>query len=187
MSEPITALQGAEFETGISVVSELPLRGMITLRGDFETGMFKKALKASVGLAVPDPRCVLGSDAAALAWMSPDELLVLCPYGDVSRVLEALSTALAGTHALAANVSDARSLFQIKGQHARDIMAKLCPVDLAPVAFGPGAFRRTRLAQVPAAFWMPAEGVFHVICFRSQAEYVFKTLSRAAMPGSEVN
>ena len=68
----------------------------------------------------------------------------------------------------------------------REVMAKLAPVDLAPASFTPGMFRRTRIAQVPAAFWMPQEGVFRVVCFRSVAQYVFDVLCVAAQPGSEV-
>ncbi|MEO9629184.1 MAG: sarcosine oxidase subunit gamma, partial [Sulfitobacter sp.] len=47
-------------------------------------------------------------------------------------------------------------------------------------------FRRTRMGQVPAAFWLREDGVFEVICFRSVAQYMFDLLSVAAQPGSEV-
>jgi sarcosine oxidase subunit gamma len=66
-------------------------------------------------------------------------------------------------------------------------MAKVAPVDLAPAQFTAGTIRRTRIAQVPAAFWMPQDDVFRVVCFRSVAQYVFDVLSVAAQPGSEVN
>ncbi|MEP2203837.1 MAG: sarcosine oxidase subunit gamma, partial [Tateyamaria sp.] len=64
--------------------------------------------------------------------------------------------------------------------------AKLAPVDLAPGQFTSGMFRRTRMGQVPAAFWLREDGVFEVICFRSVAQYMFDLLSVAAQPGSEV-
>jgi sarcosine oxidase subunit gamma len=47
-------------------------------------------------------------------------------------------------------------------------------------------FRRSRLAQVPAAFWMPDAETFQIVCFRSVARYMFDLLSIAAQPGSEV-
>jgi sarcosine oxidase subunit gamma len=59
-------------------------------------------------------------------------------------------------------------------------------VDMAPGAFGPGQFRRTRLAQIPAAIWMQDEGVMQIVCFRSVAQYAFDLLKNAATPGSEV-
>ena len=65
------------------------------------------------------------------------------------------------------------------GACAREVMAKLAPVDFAPDAFEMGMFRRTRMAQVPAAFWMNGEDAFSVVCFRSVGEYMFDLLSVA--------
>ena len=65
-------------------------------------------------------------------------------------------------------------------------MAKLVPVDMSTQAFVPGQFRRTRMAQVAAAFWMLDEETIRIVCFRSVAEYVFGLLKDAAEPGSEV-
>jgi sarcosine oxidase subunit gamma len=47
-------------------------------------------------------------------------------------------------------------------------------------------FRRTRMAQVPAALWLADPETFQVICFRSHARYVFDLLCVAAQEGSEV-
>jgi sarcosine oxidase subunit gamma len=47
-------------------------------------------------------------------------------------------------------------------------------------------FRRTRMGQVPAAFWLRDDGAFEVICFRSVARYMFDQLCVAAQPGSAV-
>ena len=52
--------------------------------------------------------------------------------------------------------------------------------------FTPGMFRRTRLAQVPAALWMTEDDSFQIICFRSVAQYVFDLLCVAAQDGSKV-
>ena len=51
----------------------------------------------------------------------------------------------------------------------------------------PGMFRRTRMAQVPAAFWMVDDQTFQIVSFRSVADYVFSLLKVAAQPGSGVN
>jgi sarcosine oxidase subunit gamma len=135
---------------------------------------------------VPGLRQALVKGDTGVAWMSPDELLVLCPYDRVATVLDQMQADLGKTHSLAVNVSDARASFVAAGAHARDVMAKVCPVDLCAEAFTPGMIRRTRMAQVPAAFWLRPEGGFQVICFRSQARYMFDLLSVAAQPGSEV-
>ncbi|MEP2641753.1 sarcosine oxidase subunit gamma family protein [Roseobacter sp.] len=178
MSDPITP-------RGIATIAKAPLQGMITLRADLSDPGVVAAITGAVPADMPGPREMGLAGPVGLGWMSPDEMLVLCPHDDVPSVLAALKTALQQTHALAVNVSDARASFTVQGPHARDVMAKLCPVDLAPAAFGPGMFRRTRMAQVPAAFWMPAPDAFQVVCFRSQAQYAFDVLTAASQPGSE--
>ena len=185
MSNAVSALQGASYN-GMVAVRELGLQGMITVRGDLSGAKMKKAVKAAAGVAVPGQRAVaLGADGG-VAWMSPDELLVMCAYDGVADALAALNDGLAGEHSLAVNVSDARAVFEIKGAGAREVIAKICPVDMAPGAFEPGDFRRTRMAQVAAAFWMTGAGTIRVVCFRSVAEYVFGLLKDAAEPGGEV-
>jgi sarcosine oxidase subunit gamma len=116
--------------------------------------------------------------------MSPDEVLILCPYDAVDETLAKMHIGLAKAHALAVDVSDARAVFRVSGENAREVMAKLAPVDFSPEAFGPGTFRRSRMAQVAAAFWMSDEKTFQIVCFRSQAQYVFDLLRGAAQKGN---
>jgi sarcosine oxidase subunit gamma len=118
--------------------------------------------------------------------MSPDELLVLLPYTEVAATLEALEDRLSGHHHLALDISDARAVFRISGAGAREVLAKLSPVDLSAQRFGPGEIRRTRAAQVAVAFWLDEDGVFTLICFRSVARYVFDILSISAQSGAEI-
>lgn len=112
--------------------------------------------------------------------MSPDELLIVTTYEGVDAKVADLSAALAGEHALAVNVSDARAYFTLSGSAAREVLAKVAPVDFAVDQFAPGDFRRTRLAQVASAFWLDDTGVFHIVCFRSVGEYVFNLLKTSA-------
>ncbi|MEM7469798.1 MAG: sarcosine oxidase subunit gamma family protein [Pseudomonadota bacterium] len=185
MSNAVSALQDASFD-GFARVAEQGLRGMITLRGDLADAGFKKAVKSLTGCTVPDVRHCEAKGDYAVAWMSPDELLILCDHSVAEAGVTQLNEALAGTHFLVANVSDARAVFRVTGANARQVISKLAPVDMSPEAFSTGDFRRTRLAQTPAAFWMPDAQTVELICFRSAAEYVFGILGRAAMPGTEI-
>lgn len=187
MSEAVSALNGASSQ-GFVRVDEDGLQGMITLRGDFQSKGFAAGVKKVTGLTLPKQRKISSGSKAALAWMSPDELLVLVDYDQASATEAALRAALVGEHALVQDVSDARALFRLSGADGdvRDVMAKLAPVDFSPSAFGPGDIRRSRLAQVAGAFWTPEEGVMQVICFRSVAQYVFDLLSVSAKEGGEV-
>ncbi len=185
MSKAVSALQGASYQ-GYVTVEELGLRGMITLRGDLASAKLKSAVKVAAGVAVPKQRKVSLDGDVGVAWMSPDELLVMVPYEGVEGAIASIDKTLKGQHYLAVNVSDARAVFELRGDAAAEVIAKLCPVDMAPGQFGPGDFRRSRMAQVPAAFWMVDETTIRIVCFRSVADYVFKLLKDAAEPGGEV-
>ena len=185
MSEAISALMGASSQGYVSV-QEAGLRGMISLRGDLASAKLKAAVRKLAGVDVPEPGGVKLAGERGLAWMSPDELLVLGPYGCVAKDATALQKALKGTHHLVANVSDARAVFRLKGAHAREVLAKITPADVSPTAFGPGQMRRSRLAQVAGAFWMVDDETIEIVCFRSVAGYVFGLLENAARPGAEV-
>ncbi|MEM1352160.1 MAG: sarcosine oxidase subunit gamma family protein [Pseudomonadota bacterium] len=186
MSDPVTALDGAQSTSGIVEITEVALQGMITLRGDLSDKKIQSAAIKGRSKVMPGPGQAMIQDESGIAWMSPDEALILCAYDQVAAEVRALKKALGTAHALVVNVSDARASFRIKGVHARDVLAKLCPVDLSPDVFGPGKFRRTRMAQVPAALWQADDDSFQVICFRSQAQYVFDLLSVSAQAGSYV-
>jgi len=182
MSEQRSALPGARAE-GFATVEEGGLRGMITLRGDLGLASVKKAVKEVTGAEVPGTRQVTNSDTATVLWMSPDELLILTARSQAAELAAALAKALRRSHALVVDVSDARQVFRVTGPAADEVMAKLSPVDFP--RFPVGEVRRTRLAQVPAAFWRVEEG-FEVVVFRSVARYAFDVLATAARAGGEV-
>jgi sarcosine oxidase subunit gamma len=185
MSDAVSALMGATFD-GTARIAEAGPRGMVTLRGDLADKKFAKAVKDAVGLGVPGQGEALVEGEKGVLWMSPDELLLMMPYAEAPAVAAAIAEALAGTHHLAANVSDARAVFTVSGPGAREVIAKLTPADLHPASFGPGRVRRTRMAQIAAAVWMTSEEAIEIVCFRSVAQYLFDVLKTGAQRGAGV-
>ena len=112
--------------------------GMITLRADLATPALPTRIEGALGLAVPGTRAVVAAGAKTLLWMSPDELLLVLPPSEVTQTLGALADALKNDHHLAVDVSDARAMFHLGGPGAREVLAKLAPVDLHPDHFGRG-------------------------------------------------
>lgn len=182
MSNAISALQG-RLTPGEVTIREAGLRGMIILRGDLGNKKLRAVCTKVTGVAYPGQGQANCEGEKGLCWMSPDELLVLVPYAEVASAIALIDKSLGGTHYLAENVSDARALILVEGAFAREVIAKLAPADLHPDSFKPGDFRRTRLGQVAAAFWMRDEDTFSVICFRSVAEYTFDLLAASAKAG----
>lgn len=182
MSKVVSALADKE-APGTVAVKDMGLQGMITIRGDLSGKALAQVCKKITGADLPGPGKAIVEGQYGLCWMSPDEVLMLVPYGDARNAVAKIDGAMAGRHYLAVNVSDARALIRVEGPFTREVMAKLAPVDLHPDAFGVGDFRRSRLGQVAAAFWLVEEEVFQVICFRSVAEYAFDLLSASATAG----
>ena len=185
MSDAVSALAGRTY-AGFVTVEEIGPLGMISLRGDLADPAMATAVKAAVGLGLPSLCGIVSADDRAVGWMSPDELLLLLPYDGVPKALAALDRALKAKHHLATDVSDARAVFRIRGAGVRDVLAKLTPTDLSPAVFTTGMLRRTRLAQVAAAFWISGADEVTIVSFRSVADYVFGLLELSAKPGGEV-
>jgi sarcosine oxidase, subunit gamma len=180
MHNRVSALNGATY-SGFSQIREIGPLGMITLRAKSDCAGLDAAIFAATGCARPDTRQIVQQDDRAAGWMSPDEYLLVMAYDDTATALAAIDQAMAGQHYLASDVSDARAVFDIIGA-GEQVLAKLSPVDFDKL--GATELRRTRTAQVAAAFWQTGAGNYRLVCFRSVADYVMGLLSHSAMSGS---
>jgi sarcosine oxidase subunit gamma len=183
MSKEASALQ--ENPNAVSVTQH-QAQGMISLRGDLSSAKLKSALKSVTDAGVPARGRISLSKTGGVAWMSPDELLILTPYAKTPATVAKLTKALGTEHALVVDVSDARAVFRLKGAGWRDVLGKLTPADLSSDVFTKGQIRRTRIAQVAAAFWMVDKDTADLVCFRSVATYVSDLLALSAKDGAEV-
>ena len=183
MSNAVSPL-GGQSSSGFATVADAGLTGMITLRGTLASPAMAAAVKAATGCDMPARRRIVLSGAKGVAWMSPDELLVLVPYAEAAATVAALSQALSGEHALVVDVSDARAVFTVTGDRADQVLRKLSPADIDRM--DPGEIRRSRIAQVAGAFWRSAPDRITLVTFRSVAPYVMGLLSNAAKTGTDL-
>ena len=183
MSDAVSVMNGASY-VGAVEVKDAGLKGMITLRGDLGSADIAKAVKSTVGLTMPAVRGMKSGSKGAVAWMSPDELMLFCDYAKADATVAKLDKALKGAHFLAVNVSDARAGFTLTGAGVREVIAKGAPADLSAQALQPGEMRRSRLGQVAVAFWLSDEDTMQLICFRSVGAFVYKWLCTAAAKDS---
>lgn len=183
MSNAVSALQGASFD-GYCTVEEAGLVGMITLRGDLASTGVAKAVKSVTGAAMPGQGEITEGDKGRVGWMSPDELLLIVDHAEAAAIVDAATKSLGDEHSLVVNVSDARAVYRVKGAACREVIAKLTPADTSVMQ--PGMLRRTRIAQIPAAFYLEDDVTAVLVCFRSVAQYAFDLLKDAARPGGEV-
>ena len=160
---------------------------MFTLRANLASTKIKAAVKSATGVAFPNRGLCEVSEGCTMAWMSPDELLIIIDYKNVSKIISNLNKILTGTHSLVVDVSDARSVFSLDGTAIRDVLSKGSPANLSTDALPVGEVRRTRIAQLAVAFWFTDEMNCQLICFRSVGGYIMDWLKNASETGSEVN
>jgi len=170
------------FSGYVEICEKMPT-GMITVRGDLDSRKLKSAFTKVVGETLPKERKVILAENS-IAWMSPDELLIICDYYNISDLMKKLHKELDGQHHLLVNVSDARTVFEVSGAAIFEIIAKLAPVNVKTLEIG--EMRRTHFSQVAAAFWLTSEQRMKLICFSSVADYMFDLLKTSADPNSKV-
>ncbi|MGB1235511.1 MAG: sarcosine oxidase subunit gamma [Planktomarina sp.] len=165
-------------------VTRIQGQGMLTLRADLSDKAVVKAVRTALGQDVPATSTASDDGMAGAAWMSPDELLILCADANRADTMAKLQKALAKTHHLLVDVSDARAVFTLDGDGTREVLAKLSPSDVMSLAAND--LRRTRLGQVVSAFWLSSDSAATIVCFRSVGDYMHKMLLKSASPLAKV-
>ncbi|MEV6243411.1 sarcosine oxidase subunit gamma family protein [Lentzea sp. NPDC051838] len=160
-------LAHVQFPAGLA---ELPFRTMVNLRVDPSSERVEKAL----GVALPQ-QCgqTSVSGARTVFWLGPDEWLVL---DDEPGIHAELVEALAGESGSAVDVSANRTIVELSGPFARDVLEKGCPVDLHPRAFGPGQAVQTTVGPVPVLLWQVGDETYRLFPRSSFADYLARWL-----------
>lgn len=168
------------------VMGERPFRGLVDLRGPAGDKAFDDAVKGALGVTVPvEPNTTASEGQVTLFWLGPDEWWVVTP-DDGPAMAETLRAALAGQRAAVTDVSESRTCIRVQGPHARDLLAKGCPLDLHPRVFAPGRCAQSLCAKAMVTLHQVAgdedEGgpVFDLYVLNSFAEYLWLWLEDAA-------
>jgi sarcosine oxidase subunit gamma len=122
------------------------------------------------------PKAVEVNDITLL-WAGPLQWLVVSRQSDLpSR----LSTDL-GRIAAVSDQSDARAVLRLEGASVRAALAKGCPIDLHPRAFGRGVTAITAIAGIGVQIWRDDDGdAFHLVMARSMAGSFWSWLTSAS-------
>ena len=136
---------------------ELPLLTHVSIRID-------PAAAHALGIALPEPGTFAPGPPAVL-WLGPDEWLAL---GGPD-----LEAALRGRGAVTVDVSDQRTVLELAGARAREILATGCSIDLHPRAFGPGRCVQTLFARAGViVLQLDDAPTYRLLVRRSFAAYV---------------
>ena len=170
-----------EFSNNLFTISDLYLPVMISIRTHLVDKKFQKIIKDVFKINVPNKLKFTSNKNLYLAWMSPNELLLISKnLNKVTKLIKSIEDSLKGIESLVLDVSSSRTVFSIKGSLWRELLAKGTPINLCPNKFTSTSFRRTRLGQVSTAFWMVKTDQIYIVCGRSFKEFFFKWLCNAA-------
>lgn len=128
-------------------VQEEPFVAMVDLWVD-AAGPGAASAAAVLGVPLPTTASTtsVGPDATAI-WFGPNEWLVTST-GVAAEALESqLRDAVSGHGGAAVDVSAQRTTLRLRGNHARDVLATGCSIDLHPRVFAQGAAVQTMLGQ----------------------------------------
>jgi len=149
-----------------------PIWSIAPYRG--RVGAVSEALQAAHGLPFPTPGALQEKDGARIAWSGLDQAFLI---GAIP------GTSLA-THAAVTDQSDAWTRLILDGAAARDVLARLVPVDLSPAACPPGSARRTLLGHMPVLILHLGGDLFELLVFRSMTGTALHELTRAMRAGA---
>lgn len=137
---------------------EVPYLAKVNLRAD-GTGPAAARIASALGapLSVRPNTITRGAGDVEILWLGPDEWLVLASDGAQDLLAEKLRTALGGDVGSVVDVSAQHTVMEVAGSHAREVLAKGCPLDLHPRAFGPGQCAGTLLGRAGVTL-LPREG-----------------------------
>ena len=159
---------------GVSV-TPLEAHERISLRAETKA---VAALGKAIGLTLPKkPGTSSQKGGISALWIGPDEWFVIGPEG--SNLETKLNKVKTGLYSCV-SIDNRNTGMLVSGQNAINALNSGCPRDLSLDAFPVGCCSRTILAKAEIILWRVSEDSFHIECWRSFSDYVWKYLVDAA-------
>src|SRR5205814_6787687 len=106
-------------------------------------------------------------------WLGPDEWLIVGRDDQVASLKQLLRNGLAGAFGSIVDVSANRTVLEVRGARARDLLAHGVPIDLDPRSFAANQCAQTLLAKAQVIIERrDEEAAFYLYARSSFASYV---------------
>ncbi|MEH6546939.1 MAG: sarcosine oxidase subunit gamma family protein [Sneathiella sp.] len=159
---------------------ELIFRGQLNLRGNPENKNFMTSTKSVLGLDLPlSPNTVSTGSGIKALWLSPDEWLVVAEDQKQNDLVWKLEKALIGEHSAINDVSANRTIFEITGENAHQVLMKSSEFDFHPRVFSPDNCVQTLIAKSQVIVEQTEPAAFHIYVRCSFGRYVGAWLAEA--------
>jgi sarcosine oxidase subunit gamma len=155
------------------LIRELPFVSQVNLRADSNDAASMQRLAAALGFALPAvPNTVTSRDDRRALWLGPDEWLIVGPDGQQDALERALRNGLDSAPGSIVDVSANRTLVEIHGERARELLAHGVSIDLDARSFGAGHCGQTLLAKAQVIIERRDASSFDLFVRASFATYV---------------
>jgi sarcosine oxidase subunit gamma len=155
---------------------EVPFLTMVSVRVDPDS---PAATRIGQALGCPLPTdCgeTTSSQGHTVVWLGPDEWLVVTGHHQPSVVVALLVAALADGPGSVIDVSANRTVLELRGPSARQVLEKGCPADLHPRVFTPGRAVSTRVGLIVLVLWQTEPDTYWLLPRSSFADYLCRWL-----------
>jgi sarcosine oxidase subunit gamma len=170
-AERFAALSGAT--GGDLSIRELAFVAQLNLRLDPKDVDAVRRIADALGFSLPViPNTVASKGDRRALWLGPDEWLIVGPDGEQTALDRGLRDALGEAFGSVTDVSANRTLLEIRGTLASDLLAHGVSIDLDARSFGPGRCAQTLLAKAQVIVERRGEPAFVVYVRTSFAAYV---------------
>jgi sarcosine oxidase, subunit gamma len=154
-----------------AVLTPMPMQPALNLRVRGESAIHRAAAVLGISTLPAVNRMLNTEEGALVAWLRPDEWLVM---GD-DLPADGLVVAV-GDDGAVVDTTAARSGYTLSGLHARDVLSTCCPLDVHESALGPGHCAQTLIGNVAVFLAPQGQHRFIVMTRPSTADYVARWL-----------
>ena len=164
--------------TGVAL-EELPSLCHCIIRLQPDDKKTKTKFRRSFGSDVPtDPNTFLISNDILVAWLGPDEWIVLSQLFNSNDVMEKLIEVVADQFATWVDVTNAQTVIRVTGPKAVELLNRGISYDLHPSVFLAGSCIQTVMARIPVTVLKQESDVqcIDLIVKRSFADYLWSWL-----------
>ena len=162
---------------GDILVREVPYLAQINFRADPNDADIMQRLASTLGFALPVlPNMATSHNDRRALWLGPDEWLIVGPDGEQEILGQALRDGLNGTVGSIVDVSANRTMLEVGGPKARELLSHGVPIDLDARTFGPDRCAQTLLAKAQVVIERHRDEPFHLYIRSSFAHYAAEWL-----------
>ncbi len=160
--------------------NEVPLLSYISLRGNPANIAFVDTASKALGVKLPTEPCTLAHSAGTtVLWLSPDEWMIITARSTHGALQKNLTEGFTGIRSQVADNSGGYSQVIVQGRNVHDVLAHCTVYDLAHLT--EGRVVGTTFGKSSVYLRRAGDG-YCLLLRRSFADYIWRTLERAARP-----